>query len=76
MVELQGLVIWLLVPHDLAEVAPVDLLAADGADMEMLLQVRIMWLTGLRRSEVGYSRHARTNTIPRQKFRQFGLLSW
>ncbi|MER9262876.1 hypothetical protein, partial [Mesorhizobium sp. M0619] len=63
--------IWLLVPHDLAEVALVDLLAADRAWVKSIVPVlRLVWLAGLRRSKVGYSGHARTNTISRQKFRQ------
>ncbi|MER9414340.1 hypothetical protein, partial [Mesorhizobium sp. M0589] len=56
--------IWLLVPHDLAEVALVDLLAADRAWVNSIVPVlRLVWLAGLRRSKVGYSGHARTNTF-------------
>ncbi|MES0160456.1 MULTISPECIES: hypothetical protein [unclassified Mesorhizobium] len=56
--------IWLLVPHHLAEIAFVDLLTADRACLVTVL--RLVWLAGDRRSKVGYSSHARPNKMLRQ----------
>ncbi|WP_155924073.1 hypothetical protein [Mesorhizobium sp. L103C119B0] len=59
--------IWLLVPHHLAEIAFVDLLTADRACVKSIAPVlRLVWLAGDRRSKVGYSSHARPNTMLRK----------
>ncbi|WP_156951415.1 hypothetical protein [Mesorhizobium sp. LSJC264A00] len=70
LVEIERLVIGLLVPHHLPEVVSVYLLAADGARMEMLRPVSVMWLAGLRRSKVCVFRKNGT-VVPLNRGQQF-----
>ena len=76
-VQLKRLVIRLLVPHYLPEVAPVDLLAADRACVKMVVAcLRLVGLAGLGWSQVRNSCHlAKSPGTPSSRLNSCVLLA-